>query len=318
MTTTETDEAYTDDGCWMENYPRHLVEAIAAGGKTSDGEDTPARSIEVARAELERRDQAKTIGTITLIRNKKLRTAPWHVYRPKDGDVASGNGKGICGITVVAAEWEADVDQRTVAHAGHPVCVNCLDRLTASKGSGIVQFQPTRRRPTVATSTERKKARSEALLDPTTYEDQTIERLEQERTTINNRLSGLGTQIKRHTAAGATDKADQATNRRDDLIANRTILVAAIAGKKAGAKTSVPLATGDVADALVASTRRPARNRSTATRKLATRKKAAAKKTTSRKKTASKKTTARKVAGATRAKRSAAKKTTTRKTARRK
>lgn len=49
------------------------------------------------------------------------------------------------------------------------------------------------------TTTERTKAPSAPLLEPDTYKDQTRERLEQERTTISNRLSGLRTQIGRST-----------------------------------------------------------------------------------------------------------------------
>lgn len=143
-----------------------------------------------------------------------------------------------------------EVDSRVVAHAGRPVCGNCTDqlaaRLTSSGAAGIVESSPTRgaddrrenRRNTMTTSTRKQAVKSAPLLEPASYDGQTVDRLKAERSTINNRLSGLGTQIKRHELAGNTDKARQAEARRDALLDQRQQLTDAIAEKAAGKATT--------------------------------------------------------------------------------
>lgn len=77
------------------------------------------------------------------------------------------------------------------------------------------------------TTTTRQKAPSRELLDPDAYPEQTPERLREERQTINNRLSGLGTQIRR--AGDDTAKAKPLERRKRDLEGRRKKIAAELA-----------------------------------------------------------------------------------------
>lgn len=222
-------------------------------------------------------------GAIILLRQCDGKT-PWHIARP-------GSDRGICGVKPSSFEIVHGVDQRVVAHAGRPVCVNCLDRLTAGGGSGIVTF-PTRKEHDMTT---RKKAASTPLLDPETYADQPLERLQAERLTINNRLSGVGTQIKRFTAAGDSAKLAAAEGKRDELAVRRRQIAEAIAAKKAstpGAGIAAAVAEhGDLAGKTTG-TAKTRTTRKAATSKASPKRKTAAKrKTTTKAKTVTKRKT---------------------------
>lgn len=60
---------------------------------------------------------------------------------------------------------------------------------------------------------------SEPLLDAASYAETSSERLKAERVTLNNRLSGLSTQIKR--AADDAERKAKLEERRDDLVGRR-------------------------------------------------------------------------------------------------
>ena len=215
-----------------------------------------------------------------------------------------------------------EVDSRVVAHAGRPVCGNCTDqlaaRLTSSGAAGIVESSPTRsaddrrenRRNTMTTSTRKQAVKSAPLLEPASYDGQTVDRLKAERSTINNRLSGLGTQVKRHLAKHDTEKARAAEDRIADLQARRTHLAELIAAKSndlgeathAGAVAAAGAAEagGDISTAAgrrTNSERRQARRTTAkrepgAKRKTAPKRKAATKRKTATKRSQSKRKTA--------------------------
>lgn len=212
----------------------------------------------------------------------------WHIVRERE---KTGERLAtLCGRRFISG-LTSEVDQRAIAHAGRPVCGNCRgqleQRLTAGRSTGIVH-EPTRsatRRTTersTMTTTTRMKAPSEALLEPASYAGQTLERLKQERTTINNRLSGLSTQIKRHLAKHATDKARAAEDRAAELKTNRELVAQAIADKSGD--------VGEVTHARVQATPKTATPTKPAGRR---RKPAARRKPVARKKPAPRKKTAK-------------------------
>lgn len=82
---------------------------------------------------------------------------------------------------------------------------------------------------TTTAPAERKKAPSTELLEPGTYADQPLERLEAERLTISNRLSGVNTQLKRLTDDSPAAKRKGLERRRSDLLKRRDKLGKAIA-----------------------------------------------------------------------------------------
>lgn len=246
MTTTATEG-------WMKHYPLALVREIAAGGP-----DTPDESQQVALDELERRGYGPKMALYGVLGNGKsahlLRFTAWNTPEHDDSDM---HGAGICGAKgdlkrrVEADERAEMVDRITVCSKCRQrydngdtavVIVNHKRRLPSRpKGAPAMAKTKTqkaaakrttaRRRPAAATRT---KAPSEALLDPTTYEKRSVDRLKQERTTINNRLSGLGTQIKRHAKAGNEQKLRQSEARRDELLDQRQLLNDTIDRKAAG------------------------------------------------------------------------------------
>lgn len=75
------------------------------------------------------------------------------------------------------------------------------------------------------------KRRTEPLLETDAYSTTPVERLRAERLTINNRLSGLATQIKRAAAAKDTGKAAELEERRTGLQARRDALAEQIAAR---------------------------------------------------------------------------------------
>lgn len=143
-------------------------------------------------------------------------------------DDRRGVATTLCGLDgAVTARTEAD--ERAGRVGGRPVCGNCADRLAFSRDASIVVVEPTKRRrgrqkgATMATTaTERKKAPSGALLEPATYAGTDVERLKAERLTINNRISGLKTQIKR--AGDDEAKLTPLRSRLEDLLGRRQLL----------------------------------------------------------------------------------------------
>lgn len=100
------------------------------------------------------------------------------------------------------------------------------------------------------TTATRTKAPSTELLEPGTYADQELERLEAERQTISNRLSGVNTQLKRLTADSPAAKRKGLEKRRSDLLKRRDKLAKAITAKRAAqaqedAATDVVATLGD-------------------------------------------------------------------------
>lgn len=75
----------------------------------------------------------------------------------------------------------------------------------------------------------RTKAPSAELLEPAAYADQPLERLEAERLTISNRLSGVNTQLKRLTDDSPAAKRKGLERRRSELLKRRDKLGKAIA-----------------------------------------------------------------------------------------
>lgn len=256
-------------------------------------------------------------------------------------------GRALCGTTGILTR-RIDADARAVVVEGAPVCGNCRDRVAFGRRAAMLRHDPPGSTPITSpaspaerttsmptTTTDRKKAPSEALLEPEAYASHDSERLRQERLTLNNRLSGLKTQRKR--AAGDAAKIAAIDGRIDDLDTRRGLIANVL--KERGPET--PPAEPDGNDDLVEATQaaaadlgrgerpseaamrladeddasRPpakatARPRSTSKRSPA-RKTAAAKKTAARR-PAAKKVGAKKKTAAKRstAKRSAAKKTT--------
>lgn len=107
----------------------------------------------------------------------------------------------------------------------------------------------------MTTTADRKKAASEALLEPETYESQPIGRLVAERVTIGNRLSGLSTQLKRaqlmrelEGAGKHRTRVRELERRQRDLLARRKKLNAAI--EKARVRENEAAAATDVVAAL--------------------------------------------------------------------
>lgn len=147
--------------------------------------------------------------------------------------------RAVCGVAGdLTARTEAD--EKAIRVDLGAVCTTCLERLTQHPDVAIVARTDRRRprsnagqgRSTMTTSTDtRKKAASAPLLDRDAYGSTDPARLRQERFTINNRISGLKTQIKR----AADDKAKTATleARLDDMNARRAAIAQELAGRPA-------------------------------------------------------------------------------------
>lgn len=252
MTSTKTEG-------WMKHYPLALVREIAAGGP-----DTPEESQQVALDELERRGYGPKMALYGVLgaggkSAHLLRFTAWNTPEHDDNDT---HGAAICGAKG-DIKRRVEADERAEIAGGINVCGKCRQRYdngdTAvvlvnhkrrlpSRPKGAATMAKTKTQKAAAARTRKPAARkpastrtktaSEPLLDPSSYGKRSIDRLRQERTTINNRLSGLGTQIKRHELAGNTDKARQAEARRDALLDQRQQLTDAIAEKAAGKATT--------------------------------------------------------------------------------
>lgn len=207
----------------------------------------------------------------------------------RDGLVVDdSHAVAVCGTAgPIAARLEAD--ERAVRVGPVVVCGNCRDQLAFRPSTSIVVVEPTRRRSTrregagMATATQdRKKAPSSALIETAQYATTDVERLRAERLTINNRISGLKTQLKR---AAGTDKVGELQARLDDLTNRRQMLADQITARAAtvdeatfaaigaiGAPDNAALAaaTEDAAAELDAASK-PTPKRKSATRRSSTR-----------------------------------------------
>lgn len=134
---------------------------------------------------------------------------------------------GICGTKgKLTRRIEAD-ERAIVAATNAPVCGICRARYdNGDHAIVIVNPTPRRRRrpatrgatPMTTTTDTANRAKSRDLLDPKKYAGTPVARLKAERTTINNRISGLNTQLKR---AGDAAKKREINARLDDLLDRR-------------------------------------------------------------------------------------------------
>lgn len=125
---------------------------------------------------------------------------------------------------------------------------------------------------TMATATATKAA-SKELIDVKKYATTSEKKLVDERTTINNRISGVKTQLKRlEGQRGVADRKKELKSRLDDLTNRRTLIAAQLASRTAAApggdgNAKLAAATKEAATSLAAKSRSGARKSGTARRK---------------------------------------------------
>lgn len=271
MTETETG--------WMRNYQLGDVRRMATSTTGS------LEGLLEARRELARR--GKPVPPLPEGLALYVQLAGRDVVHVKQA--AGRNTMGtLCGATGEAL-GEIVADERAVMVNRRHVCQRCIplrDRALALRGDRSNVPNPDTddagetggKEVTMATATPTKTA-SKELLDPKKYATTSEKKLVDERTTINNRISGVKTQLKRLAdQRGVADRKkelqtrlDDLTNRRQmiaDQLASRTAAApAAKAGSSNGANPKLAAATKEAATSIASKSRGGAKKSGTARRK---------------------------------------------------
>lgn len=157
-------------------------------------------------------------------------------YHAKSALALNPRSAVVCGAAGEPAGDPVEADSRAIRFREGVVCGNCRSLLDTGGVQPIVTSpRPTTRRENGAersttmstTTTERQKAKSRELLDVRDYKGKPDKRLREERATINNRLSGVATQLKRLGDSRTKDdvaKRRELKERQDDLLNRRDAL----------------------------------------------------------------------------------------------
>lgn len=138
----------------------------------------------------------------------------------------------VCGAPGGPAGEPIDDDSRAIRLSEGPVCDNCRRLLDTGGVEPMLTSPTTARRPGAqkgAPMPNDKKAKSRELLDIKTYAKQSDKRLREERSTINNRLSGVATQLAREPKGRMRELRD----RQKDLIQRRDAINSELATRTA-------------------------------------------------------------------------------------
>jgi cell division protein FtsB len=115
---------------------------------------------------------------------------------PTSHDAGGHDGRAACGAHGRLRNIVRDVDARAIRHEGRPVCGNCRTQVARRTFESPVRgVAAAALEAHSATVTAASKPRKETAMKGTAK----IEKLRAERTSINNKLSGLNTQLKRVT-----------------------------------------------------------------------------------------------------------------------
>lgn len=250
---------------WMKNYQLNDVRRMATSTEGS------LEGVLEARRELARRGKpVPALPAGLAIYTQLAGGNVVHVGRPA---LCGTNGE-VLGETVA--------DERAITVNRRPVCGRCIPlrgRALASRADRSNVPNPEtddagqtgeKEARTMATTTATKTA-SKELLDVKKYATASDKKLTDERTTINNRISGVKTQLKRLAGQrGVADRKKELQKRLDDLTNRRELIGAQLASRAAAAperqNEKLAAATKDAATSIASKSRNGSRKSGTARR----------------------------------------------------
>jgi hypothetical protein len=113
------------------------------------------------------------------------------VVEPTSLDAGGHDGRAVCGAAGRLRNMEHEIDARAIRHEGRPVCGNCRSQVERSPVRGVAAGTI---REHAATEKPRRRREETTMAKGAKAK---IDKLRAERTSINNKLSGLNTQLKR-------------------------------------------------------------------------------------------------------------------------
>lgn len=251
---------------WMKNYQLNDLRRMATSA------DGALEGLLEARRELARRKKPVPPLPAGLAMYAQL----------AGGNVVHVAWPTLCGRTGELL-GETVADERAIAVNRRPVCGQCIalrDRALALRGERSNVPNPEtddagetgeKEARTMATATP-SKAASKELLDVKKYGTVSEKKLVDERTTINNRISGVKTQLKRLAGQrGVADRKKELQKRLDDLTNRRDLIGAQLASRTAAAPAAgndkLAAATKEAAASIASGSRRGSTKSGTARHK---------------------------------------------------